>query len=46
MNKTEITQILDKLSDDKLDMFISFLREISDNEQLPQSSHQAEKQAS
>ena len=46
MNKTEITQILDTLSDEKLDMFISFLREISDNEPLPQSSHQEEKQAS
>ena len=46
MNKTEITQILDKLSDEKLDMFISFLRDISDNEQPLQSSHQEEKQAS
>ena len=46
MNKTEITQILDKLSDEKLDMFISFLRDILSNEPLPQSSHQEEKQAS
>ena len=46
MNKTEITKILDTLSDDKLDMFISFLRDISSSEQPPQSSHQEEKQAS
>lgn len=46
MNKTEITQILDTLSDDKLDMFISFLRDISSSEPLQQSSHQKEKQAS
>ena len=46
MNKSEITQILDKLSDEKLDMFISFLRDISNNEQLQRFSPQAEQKVS
>lgn len=45
MNKEELTSILDKLSDDKLDLFISFLRDISSNEQPRQSSLQAEPKA-
>jgi hypothetical protein len=43
MNKTELTQILDTLSDEKLDMFISFLRhlrETEDNEPLQEVSRQ------
>lgn len=43
MNKEELTSILDKLSDEKLDMFISFLRflrETEDNEPLREVSHQ------
>lgn len=43
MNKTELTEILDKLSDEKLDMFISFLRylrETEDNEPLQEVSRQ------
>ena len=45
MNKEELTSILDKLSDDKLDLFISFLREISGSELPRQSSLQAEPKA-
>ena len=45
MNKEELTELLDKLSDEKLDMFISFLRDISGNEQPRQASLQAEPKA-
>ena len=45
MNKEELTSILDKLSDDKLDLFISFMRDISGKEQPRQTSLQAEPKA-
>ena len=43
MNKDELTVLLDRLSNEKLDMFISFLRflrETEDNEPLQEVSHQ------
>lgn len=45
MNKSELTEILDKLSDEKLDLFISFLRELSKTEspELPCYSSNAVK---
>ena len=46
MNKTGLIETLDKLTDEKLDMFLNYLREISDNEQPLQSSHQAEQKVS
>ena len=46
MDKTEIINTLDKLSDEKLDLFLSYLRDIS-NSGLPLSpSPQAELEAS
>jgi hypothetical protein len=46
MNKTEIIEALDKLSDEKLDMFLNYLRDISDNEQLQRFSPQAAQKVS
>ena len=46
MNKSEIIEALDKLSDEKLDMFLNYLREISNNEPLQRFSPQAEQKVS
>lgn len=46
MNKTEFIETLDKLTDEKLDMFLNYLRGISDNEQLQRFSPQAEQKVS
>ena len=46
MNKNEITKTLNKLSDEKLDLFLSYLRDISDSGQPLPPSPQAEPQAS
>ena len=46
MDKTDIINTLDKLSDEKLDLFLSFLRDISGSEQPLSPSPQAELEAS
>ena len=45
MDKNEIIKQLDKLSDEKLDLFLNYLRDISSSEKPLSTSPRAELQA-